>query len=333
MPVRNAAPWLAESLESLRSQSERAWELIAVDDGSTDASRTILERCAARDARVRVLATTPRRRGIVRALNLALACARAPLVARMDADDIANRERLALQCAALDADRSLFAVACCVEGFPDRNLGAGMRRYLEWQNGLLTAEDLARERFIESPILHPSIVMRRRTLRAKLGGWRDRGWPEDWDLFLRAFEMGLTFERVARVLLRWRLHRGQATRVEPRYAEEQLVAARAHFLARTVRERRRPVWMLGAGPVGKALGKALARERVDVEAFVDVDPRKIGGRIRDGSRAWPVVSMNELFALAPRPLAVSAVARAGARVRKELDVRGWREGDDYFVAA
>jgi glycosyltransferase involved in cell wall biosynthesis len=335
MPVRDAAPWLPEALASISAQTEEQWELIAVDDGSTDASRAMLERWAARDRRVRVLWTGPCRRGIVAALETALRAARAPLSARMDADDVAHPERLAAQAQALDADPTLFAVACRVGAFPARNVRDGMRRYLAWQNGLLAAEELLRDRFVETPVLHPSVMMRTGVLRSTLGGWSDAPWPEDWDLFLRAFEAGLRITRLPRELLRWRLHDSQTTRVDPRYSQASLCDARAYFLARTLADDPREVWVMGAGPTGKSLGKALARERAAVTGFAEVDPRKIGGRIRDGERCWPVVSMSDLVVRAPRPIAVAAVGRREARerIRGDLDARGWREGTDYFVAA
>ena len=95
------------------------------------------------------------------------------------------------------------------------------------------------------------------------------------------------------------------------------------------------VWLLGCGPVGKTLARALARERTAVAGFAEIDPRKIGGRVRNRTAAWPVVSMPELLAKRPRPLAVAAVGRPGARerIREYLDAGGWREGRDYFVAA
>jgi len=338
MPVRDAEPWLVEAVESLRGQSEASFELIAIDDGSRDRSRVILEAYTCDDPRIRVLETGPHARGITSALNTGLAAARAPVVARMDADDRARPDRLRAQCAALDGDPSLFAVACRVSGFPDTAVGAGMRRYLAWQNTLVEPDELARDRFIESPLVHPSVMMRTGLLRDALGGWRDAAWPEDWDLFLRALEHGLRIARVPRTLFEWRLHPRQTTRTHARYSEESFMLARAHFLAREIVRacgRERPVWVLGAGPVGKRLGKALARERTEVAGFVDVDPRKIGGRIRDDGREWPVIAMDALLAISPRPAAVGAVARPGARrrVRLVLAAAGWCEGSDYFVAA
>jgi len=323
-----------------------------------------LQRWAVRDARVRVLETAAGRRGIVAALNRGLAAARAPLLARMDADDVAHPERLARQ-AALLADKPLLWGSCCrVEAFPSRNVRDGMSRYLAWQNSLLCSHEIARDRFVECPVLHPSVMLRTSVLRGVLGGWDERGWPEDWDLFLRAFEEGLAIERVPDVLLRWRLHTNQATRTDERYSEERLRAARAHFLARTLRDGggarlapmggtdasarergpgespasiddMRPVWILGAGPVGKSLAKALSEEGLRVAGLADIDHRKIGGVVRGPDAQWRVISMEELLATVPRPRAVAAVGRDGARgrIRTWLEAEGWVDGRDFFVAA
>lgn len=338
MPVRDAAPWLGECLASIAAQTEPSFELLAVDDGSTDASRAILEAAAQRDARVRVLQTRADGRGIVAALNLALEAARTPYLARMDADDRMHPERLARQAARLDADASLFGVAARAAAFPAESLRDGMRGYLDWQNALVTPDDLARERFVESPVLHPSVLLRTDVVRTVLGGWHETAWPEDWDFFLRAFEAGLRIARVPDVLVEWRLHERQLTRTHARYSEDALMEARAFHLARHlggVTGEARSLWVLGAGPVGKCLVKALARRGVVASGLADVDPRKIGGIVRGAGHAWRVIEHAALRGMSPRPFAVSAVAGAPARtrVRAGLASWGWQEGGDFVVAA
>ncbi|MFN2377368.1 MAG: glycosyltransferase family 2 protein [Candidatus Binatia bacterium] len=338
LPVRDAAPWLAECLDSVLAQTEENFELIAVDDGSRDASLSILKACAGRDARLRLLGTGSRGGDIVAALNLALEAARAPILVRMDADDRMHPERVARQADALDADRSLFAVASRATAFPAEQLQDGMRAYLEWQNGLLTPEDIARDRFIESPVLHPSVAMRTGVVRGILGGWRPASWPEDWDFFLRAFEHGFRIARLPEVLLEWRLHPGQLTRTHARYSEQALLDARATYLARRldgVVPSGRPIWILGAGPVGKGLVKALATRGIVAAGLADVDPRKIGGVVRGAAHRWAVVQHARLQRMTPRPFAVSAVSGAEARVRVRglLATWSWKEGEDFVVAA
>lgn len=338
LPVRDAEPWLSECLASIAAQTDGDHEVLAVDDGSSDASRAILEAAAADDPRVRVLQTAATDRGLVPALNLALALARAPILVRMDADDRMHPERIARQAAALESDPTLFAVTSRTRAFPEDELRDGMRAYIEWQNGLMAPEELFRDRFIESPVVHPSVAIRTEVSRRELGGWRDAGWPEDWDFFLRAFERGLRMARLPEVLLEWRQHGRQATRTGETYRAEALVAARAAFLARRLTVEMdvgRGVWILGAGPVGKELIKGLARAGAVAEGLADVDPRKVGGVVRGTNHAWPVVEHARLRTIQPRPFAVSAVAGATARcrVRGELAGWGWVEDVDFVVAA
>jgi glycosyltransferase involved in cell wall biosynthesis len=336
--VRDAAPWLGECLASIAAQSEGDYEVLAVDDGSRDGSAAMLREVARCDTRVRILGTRASQRGLVAALNAALAAASAPVLVRMDADDRMHPQRLALQLAALDADPSLLAVASRARAFPAESVGEGMRAYIEWQNSLLLPEHLSRDRFIESPVLHPTVALRTDRVRERLGGWRETPWPEDWDFFQRAFEQDLRIARLPEVLLEWRQHQGQATRTGSRYRAEALVEARAHFLARRLAPEvaaGRGIWILGAGPVGKELVKALAGAGVVADGLADVDPRKIGGVVRGGGRNWRVVDHAGLRTAAPRPFAVSAVsgAAARARVRGELQRWGWTEGMDFVVAA
>jgi glycosyltransferase involved in cell wall biosynthesis len=337
MPVRNGADWLGEALESIRGQTFPDWELVAVDDGSTDSTPRILEAYRRRDGRLRVLATSERNRGIVAALNCGLDEVRGRYVARVDADDVALPERLAEQVGALDEDAALAAVSCCVEGFPEQAVGAGMRRYLAWQNALVSSEDLARDRFVESPVVAPSLTLRTEFLRAVLGGWQERGWPEDWDLVLRTFEAGGRIARVTSTLHRWRQHPRQTTRNDARYGADRLLRARAHYLARFLGHATasRAIWLLGAGPVGKTLAEALFREGLNVAGFAEVDQRKIGNRIRRAGQWWPVISMAELQAARRTSYAVAAVGRSGARVRirEALTTAGWVEERDFIAAA
>lgn len=337
MPVRDAAEWLAEAIDSVRAQTLEDWELVAIDDGSTDATREILDEYRRRDTRVRVFATTASERGLVAALNRGLVEVSGAYVARMDADDVALPERFAAQAEALDAETSLAAVACRVEGFPDDALGEGMQRYIAWQNELLTPEDLARDRFVESPVVAPSLTVRAEFLRETLGGWREQGWPEDWDLVLRALEAGGRIARVPRLLHRWRQHARQTTHNDPRYGADRLLRARAHYLARFLPKAAvsRAVWMIGAGPVGKTLAEALHCQGLTVAGFAEIDSRKIGNRVRRAGQSWPVIAMDELHSVRASSYAVAAVGRPGARdrIRAAMAEAGWVEVRDFVAAA
>ncbi len=221
LPVRDAAATLDACLDSLAGQTLADHEVVAVDDGSRDGSGELLLARAAADSRLRVRRTPPR--GLVSALNLALAEARAPLVARMDADDLARRERLSLQAERLERDASVDVLGCRVAlgVAPGASPGAGMRAYVLWQNALLDHEAMARDRFVESPLVHPSAAMRRAALE-RLGGWRDFDGPEDYELWLRAFDAGLRFAKLEETLVEWRDSPGRNKQEAPHWRASTL---------------------------------------------------------------------------------------------------------------
>lgn len=327
LPVRDAGAPLRECLDSLAAQRLEDYELIAVDDGSRDGSGERLLERARRDPRLQVLRTPPR--GLVPALASALERAGAGLVARMDADDVAHPDRLALQVARMEDEPGLDVLGCRVELVPAvEGGGEGMRAYVEWSNRLLDHQAIARERFVESPLVHPSVVIRAGALR-RLGGWRELPGPEDYDLWLRGLEAGLRFAKLPQVLLGWRDSPGRLTRTDPRYAPERFLQTKLQALLRgPLAGRAAVVW--GAGPIGKHWGRALAAAGVRVSAFVEVDPRKIGALIHGA----PVVPLEAVAGLADA-LHLGAVGQRGARerLRAEAARRGLADGREFFAVA
>jgi glycosyltransferase involved in cell wall biosynthesis len=327
LPYRNAESTLDEALSSVLEQQGVAIELLAVDDGSRDDSAALVARHAARDVRVRMLHTTGV--GIAGALTHALQAARAPLLARMDADDVSLPGRLQAQVARMRDEPALGALGTRVEAFPEEALQEGMRRYVQWQNGLLTAEQHTAQIFVESPLCHPSVMLRREALVA-VGGFRDGPFPEDYDLWLRLDEAGFRLAKLPELLLRWRCSALQATRTDPRYDRDNFLPLKAAHLARRVRAQPLPLDVWGAGPAGKRLARALEPFGVRAERFIDIDPRKIGRR----ARGAPIVAIAEIADPGARFVVVALAAR-GARdlARAELARRGYREGPDYLCAS
>jgi glycosyltransferase involved in cell wall biosynthesis len=332
LPARDAGATLGEALDSLRAQTLTDWECIVIDDGSSDATGELAEGYARRDARFR-LVRHPTPGGIVAALNLAASLARAPWLARQDADDHSLPDRLARSLELLAGDARLGAVACGVELFPPEAVPVGMRAYSDWLNGLVSPVHIEREIWVESPLPHPAVVMRRKAF-AGCGGYRPGDWPEDYDLWLRMHAGGWRFAKVPEVLYRWRHHPRRLTLVDPRYRAEAFLECKLQHLAPLLRERGIVIW--GAGRDGKRLARALRRHALAPLAFVDIDPRKIAG----GRLGLPVLAPEALAggtippwlavrAPAPdgRPIVLVAVGTRGARglIRARLRELGWSE--------
>nr|PZN89989.1 MAG: glycosyl transferase family 2 [bacterium] len=231
LPCRDAARYVGDAIASLEAQTFTDYEVLAVDDGSADGTAGLLEAWAARDPRVRVIRTP--RRGLVPALAAALAAARGEFIARMDADDVAEPERFARQVALLDARPDVVACGTRVRYFPREAVRDGARRYERWLNSLIEPEDLARDIFVECPIAHPALVARRAAVLA-VGGYRDPGWPEDYDLVLRLWAAGGRLANMPEVLLHWRERPDRTSRTDPRYSPDAFRRCKVHHLRRTL---------------------------------------------------------------------------------------------------
>jgi glycosyltransferase involved in cell wall biosynthesis len=301
--------------------------VVAVDDGSTDGSAALLAAHAAREPRLRVIRTGPE--GLVPALETARAVADTPYLARMDADDVAHPDRFLLQAGYLKHHPEVAVVGCKVRIFPRDDIGGGWERYETWLNGLLAPEDHAREIFVESPLAHPSVMMRTGVL-ADLGGYRDPDWPEDYDLWLRFHAAGHGLAKVDRVLLAWRNHPERISTTTSRYDLDAFLRCRAHHLAAHPALAGGRVRIWGAGRTGRRLARELARNGIAVEAFYEVARNQIG-RLRRGA---PIRFWEELGPPDGIPLLV-AVGAPGARelIRPALRERGWVEGETAFFAS
>jgi hypothetical protein len=301
--------------------------VLAVDDGSNDATPDLLADWAARDARVRVLRQATS--GIVGALERGRAAARGRWLARMDADDVSEPDRFARQRALMESDATLAACGTRVRYFPRAHVRDGARRYERWLNDLVEPDHVARALFVECPVAHPTFFMDAAAV-GRAGGYRDRGWPEDYDLVLRLWRGGGRLANVPEVLLRWREGPHRLHRTSSAYAPQAFVACKVHHLRRTLLAGGREVAVWGAGPVGKRIARALADSGVPVRAFVEVDPRKIGQEIHGA----PVLDTRGGLALSG-VLHLAAVGQPGARstLRGILAGAGLRELVDFVAVA
>lgn len=238
-----------------------------------------------------------------------------------------HRDRLAAQAAALDADAALSAVGCHVRLFPRSSLSPRLVEYETWLNGLTSPDDVRRDAFVECPIAHPTLMMRR---EMAILGYEDRGWPEDYDLLLRALAAGHRVGVVRRRLLAWRNGPQTLSRTDPRYALDRFTACKAHYLARSFLAGRETYVLWGYGSTGRSLRRALAPLGRTPSHIVEVKTGRIGQRIHGAD----VVPHDGVAALRGTPIVVS-VARPGPRseIRGVLTSLGFVEGTDYVCAA
>jgi len=326
IPAFNVEDTLAAALRSVERQTERDWECVLVDDGSTDGTVRVARTFAARDARFRLVSVA--HAGIVAALNQGLGECRGELVARMDADDLMSRRRLERQRAALRGNPHVAGVGCHVRLFPRRGMTDGLRAYERWLSAIETATDVAREAFIECPLAHPTLMLRRELLRG--ARYRDVAWPEDYDLVLRLLAAGHELGMVPERLLHWRDSAGRLSRSSPRYALGAFVACKAEYLARGFLRDTESYLLWGFGDTGKALAAALAQHGKQPSAIVELHPGRVGQLIR-GVR---VIPPETLPSLARQPLLVSVSGLTPrSEIRTALVAMGLQETRDFICCA
>jgi hypothetical protein len=246
----------------------------------------------------------------------------------MDADDLMHRARLACQLAAFAADPELAGLGTRVRLFPRRTLTAGMRNYERWINGMDAREAIRRDRFVECPILHPTLMLRRDLLCAHR--YRDRGWPEDYDLVLRLLDAGKELAVLPRRLLSKRCAPERLSQTDDAYSIERFTDCKADHLARSFLAGGDRYVLWGYGGTGRALRRALAKHGKTPAAIVELHPGRVGNSIHGA----PVIEPDALGDWPALPLVVS-VAGEGPRalIRADLAKRGRRELVDYVCAA
>ena len=183
IPVYNGARTVESAVASIQAQTVRDIRILVINDGSTDATRPIVERLAAADPRVVLLNRA--NGGIVDALNAGLAACRADIVARHDADDLAHPERFARQLAYLRAHPDCAAVSGAFRQIDEAGRPLGPVQHLPSPE--LANLDWYPQR--EPYLLHPFLMMRRAAAEA-VGGYRHVFHAEDTDLFWRLQERG-----------------------------------------------------------------------------------------------------------------------------------------------
>lgn len=317
LPARDPHPrHFAIALRSTLRSRGVALDVVVVDHGS-------LRPIVVDDSRVTVL-RIDRDAGFADAVNAGLAVASAAFVARMDSDDVMHPDRLQAQARALLADDGLAAVGSRIKVIPRRT--TRMRGHAAWMNSIVDDAAHRRERFVDLPVCHPTLMFRREALD-DVGGYRDEV-AEDYDLLLRLWSRGARVEKLPVIHHAWRQHDGQATR---RIGRDDLADLKARHLVVDYGLRERPVVIVGAGKEGRRISRALRGQGVVVAVFVDVDPAKIG-RLVHGAPVQPPSWLRQ------RPngsFVVGAVGTSGSRgaVRAVFADVGIVEDDDGICVA
>jgi teichuronic acid biosynthesis glycosyltransferase TuaG len=202
--ARNAAPTVAATLESILAQDMADWEMIVVDDGSTDDTVAVVSRYVRADPRIRLVTTGGIGRG--RALNLAMAEAQADLIANIDADDESHPYRLRCQLEAVNRHPELAVI--CTEIITVHRAGRPIWPAIGAASQA-PVKDVTKALALSNPVCHSSVIMRRPAI-ARLGGYEEgRRFVLDYDLWVRCAAAGLRLGKLQIPLAAKQIHSGQ----------------------------------------------------------------------------------------------------------------------------
>lgn len=260
LSVYNGETYVREAVESILAQTFTDFELIIINDGSTDGSGAILRELGAQDSRIVLVERA--NGGLVSALNEGIAQAKGDLIARMDADDVAMPERFALQLARMTAEPNLGVLGSFIRIVDKKG------RFI--RHGHYPVTPAETERFLEhgSPLAHPTVMMRKEAVM-RAGGYRMAfSHCEDYDLWLRISELGYAIANLSQALLNYRVHGANVSTMHREAQELGTVVAR---LAHRCRKAGLPDPAFGVDKIQAKLIEAVPpylRQDLEAEVFV-----------------------------------------------------------------
>lgn len=259
MPVYNAGRYLESCIVSILAQSEQEWELLAVDDFSTDATWAILENFAAKDQRIKIYKN--QEKGIIPALRLAFEQSKGVWITRMDADDRMAVNKLQLLKAALVQKDKNYIATGLVEYFSEQQLGQGYQNYAKWLNEL-TLESRNFEEIYKECVIPSPCWMIHRTDFQLVGAFQSNRYPEDYDLCFRFYEQQLKVVGVPKILHYWRDYPERTSRNDATYADNRFLDLKLEYFLKLEHSTPKKLVLWGAGKKGKMIAAHLAKEKI-----------------------------------------------------------------------
>lgn len=328
LPVYNAVSSLSTCLDSILNQTLSAWELIIVNDGSTDETGSIADHYAALDQRIRVIHQS--NAGVAIAFQNGIDPALGSYIARMDADDVMLPRRLELQYNFLNAHPDFGLVSGFVEFGGSREHQNGYALHVDWLNTLQTHEEIFQARFIESPVANPSVMFRKETWK-KYGGPREGNFPEDYEQWLRWLEQGVRFGKVSEPVIIWNDPTTRLTRNDNRYSPEAFARVKTHYVLQEVFRNcnGRKIAVCGAGRVTrKRYRELLTKLHPMIGCYVDVAPQRVGKTIE----GKPVVNLDSIVDVdANYVLVLTAMHGARDAIKFNLIGKGFEGAKDFVL--
>ena len=331
MPFKDAAESISDCVFSIQNQTLSDWELVAVNDHSDNSTLEIIQSIAKSDKRIKVVKNNGR--GIVDAINLGIKISGSSIIARMDADDIMKSDRLKTQFEFLFQNREYGVVSSLVNHVNVDGLkNSGFHSYVNWLNKTKSSKDISLNRFIESPIAHPSAMFRKEILYS-YGLYRKGDFPEDYELWLRLLEKGVNFFKINDYLLDWYDSKNRMSRNDKRYKITSFQKLKAEYLKTWLNSNVPPNSSIDAWGFGKFARrqiKYLIKKGVKISSVYEVDCKKI----LNSRTELPIKHFKEIPKVGNSFIIVLVGGMCVRQnVKNFLKSRNYKIGQDFIFAA
>ena len=275
IPFKNTEDYLSECLDSILLQTYSNWELLIVDDHSTDSSYSLVKSYANKDSRITLLQNEGK--GIIEALKTAFKHAKGEYITRMDSDDVMASEKLDVLLNHLQVKGKKHVATGLVRYFSEQGISDGYRKYETWLNQLTIQGANYSDIYKECVIPSPCWMLHRDDLLV-IDAFNPTRYPEDYDLTFRFYKQHYTVIPCDKVLHHWRDYGTRASRTDANYAENSFIDIKLHYFLDIDYNNSRPLVVWGAGQKGKTIAKKLIAKQIPFIWICD-NPKKIGKHI------------------------------------------------------
>lgn len=322
-PFKNSSEYLEACLDSILAQQYTEWELLIVDDHSTDDSYELVKGYAEKDPRITLLKNTGH--GIIEGLKLAFQRSTGQFITRMDSDDIMVPQKLTEMSNQLRNHGQRHIALGLVEYFCDGTLGDGYASYETWLNQLTATGSNYSEIYKECVIPSPCWMVYREDLLAS-GAFNHRVYPEDYDLAFRFYEAGLTCIPSNETLHYWRDYETRTSRTDSNYEANHFLQLKLTYFLKLDYDDNRPIVLWGAGFKGKYCAKFLKKKDVPF-IWMCNNSKKIGKHIYKVE-----LQATSILNTLQNPQVIITVANKSSqkRIQTKLENLDFIKAEDYF---
>ena len=328
LPIKDTARYLVECIDSIISQSFKNWELLAVNDDSSDNCWSIIQEYAKNDARI--IAINNSNPGLLNALRLGYSKSTGEIIHRMDSDDIMPKDKLKSMLNAGVDEKGNWKKGTVITGateyFSDEGpIGDGFKRYDKWLMNIAKNQSYRKEVYKECVIPSNCWLIHRSDFD-RIEAFEPATFPEDYDLCFRFISGGLNVIGLPKILHHWRDRSDRISRNWEEYKDNRFFELKVHYFFKMDRNHSRPLVLWGAGKNGKDLAKLILKMNKEFTWVCD-NEKKIGKDIYD-VRMHHYQNIENLDS----PQIIIPVASPDGQIEIEQELQGMnlQKGIDYW---